>query len=250
MRNLTPFYNVRTKDQFAHLPKGMQLLEAKIDAQKEAVPGWFLKMGETLDLNDLVHDDYLVQKGLIPADDVIVASSLALRGLLFVLKVGNKSTYFQTPLPSAVALGRSTEPNDDAQYLYGLNFSSSIGANPQNPDAYYQLSVVFDTRSGKVVSASKVKVTNKDVEGELSIIGYLLSGKLDAPVVAEPLAVEEVELADDPEADFDALMALGQVVGQAQSRSDETIASVAVNEIREESETLSAETGSASHSVH
>lgn len=182
-RNLTPFYNVKNKDSFAIVPQGMSLLEIKIDGKEHTVPGWFLKMAQVVDLNALCHDPHLVSEGVIPPFDVIVPESLALRGLLMVQKVGSKRTYFQVPLPVAEVFGRSTAANDDAPFLYGLNSMSQIGEQPHNPDAYYQISLVYDTRTGSIASGSKVKKARKDVDGELSIIGYLLSGKLEIPEV-------------------------------------------------------------------
>lgn len=184
MRNLTPFFNARVKDSFAHVPQGMDLLEIKLEGRKDPMLGWFLKMGEVLDLNALCHEPRLIEEGVIPSDDAILPTTLALRGLLFLQKAGNKRTYFQAPLPTISPFGRSTEQNDDAEFLYGLNISSAIGA-AHAPDAYYQLSLVFDTRTGLITSGSKVRLAKKDVAGELSIIGYLLSGKLDIPEIKE-----------------------------------------------------------------
>ena len=181
-RNLTPFYNVKNKDSFAIVPTGMKLLEIKIEGKEHTVPGWFLKMAQVVDLNALCHDPHLVAEGAIPPFDEIVPTSLALRALLLVQKVGSNRTYFQVPLPEAQMFGRSTENNDDAQFLYGMNFMSQIGES-RTPDAYYQISLVFDTRSGSITSGSKVQKANKNIDGELSIIGYLVSGKLQIPEI-------------------------------------------------------------------
>lgn len=186
MRNLIPFYNARTKDHFAHVPKGMDLLKFKQDGLPDGVAlSWYLKMDQVVDLNALVHDERLVEQGVIPADDIIQPEKLSLQAVLFMQMVGGKRVYFQAALPTPQPLGRSTEATEDAQYMYGMNISSGIG-NAVSPDGYYQLSLVYDTRNGFITSGSKVELVKKvldgqevtAVEGELSIIGYLLFGKL------------------------------------------------------------------------
>jgi hypothetical protein len=186
-RTLTPFYNLTSKESFAILPPGMKLLETKVGEAEKGAAGWFLKIGEVLDLDALCHPAKLIEQGHIPATDKIIPTSLALRGLLFDLVNGKKHQYMQAPLPVAQVFSRSTLDNEDAQFLYGINFSSAIG-HPHNPDAYYQISLVFDTRTGKITSGWKVRPARGNLEGELTIIGYLLSGRLEEPEVkADPI---------------------------------------------------------------
>jgi hypothetical protein len=188
MRNFIPFYSAKTKDNFAHIPQGMEHLKFRQEGSSEPALSWYLKMGEAIDLNALVHDPYLIEQGIIPADDVIRPESLSLRGFLFMQKVKGKRIYFQAPLPEPQVAGRSTEASDEAQYKYGMNFTSSIG-DVNNPDGYYQISLVYDTRTGIINSGSKVELANKKIEGELSIIGYLLFGKI-APAEVSSTAEE------------------------------------------------------------
>jgi hypothetical protein len=194
-RPLTPFYNPLTKDSFAIVPAGMKLLETKVGTEEKGAAGWFLKMGAVLDLDALCHPAKLVEQKHILIDDKIVPESLALRGMLFDLKNGKKHQYMQAPIPVPQQFTRSTADNADAPFLYGINFSSAIG-QPHNPDAYYQISLVFDWRSGKIASGSKVRAAHGNLQGELSIIGYLLSGRLEVPEEIDLSGLDENAAAD------------------------------------------------------